>query len=347
MDRGVSLESLQRLFRALDLTGFDAKVYATLLAYGPLSPTQLAERLETHRPQVHATLRRLLAKGLVESSRGKPALYRAVPPNILLSIFEKEMSDIEESVKNFFKNLKVRVQPVRHGVWFFKSSRGLMERFKWAVENAQVDLAVCGDASFISKLKGLLLKAQERGVTVYVIVYEIPGISFSGEDVEGFRKVKRAVSGDLMVVADSKIAVLAQRRTGAKSMPGYGLVVEEPVLIDYLLHDYYNRWLRSKTITDEMPKLPVRFTIFRLALVEAKRLLDSGIELWGVFTGRKVGGKKAVVEGKIVKAFTDPETGVARFIVNINGETVTMGGPDAIVEDYAVEEVLLKGGEGV
>ncbi len=338
------MESLHRLFRALDLTGFDAKVYATLLAYGPLSPTQLAEKLETHRPQVHATLRRLLAKGLVEASHGKPSLYRAVPPDILLSIFRKEMDAISKSVEKYFKTLKVRAQPTRHGVWFFKSSKGLMERFKWAVENAEVDLAVCGDANFISKLKDMLLKAQERGVIVYVIVYEVPGISFNEEEVKGFRKVKRAISGDLMVVADSKIAVLAQRRTGAKALPKYGLVVEEPVLIDYLLHDYYNRWLRSKTIADEPPKLPARFTIFRLALVEAKRLIDSGVKLKGVFVGREVNGKRAVIEGEIVKAFSDPETGVARFVVNANGKVVTMGGPDAIVEDYGVEEILLKGG---
>jgi len=337
------LESLQRLFKTLDLTNFDAKVYVTLLTLGPSSPSRLVEELASHRPQIHGSLKRLASKGLVEVYSGRPAMYRAVPPDLALSIIESELVEDLEEAKRFLGTLRPGEANEEHGVWLYKSSKGLMNRYIKTVSESQIDLLVCGDPEFIEKLHGHLLEAQDRGVLVYVIVYEIPGVKFQEEQIEGLKKVKRAVSGDLMVVADSNIGVLSQRRLGASVFPGYGVVVEEPVLIDYLQQDFLYRWMRSKTVVNEPVRLPVRFTMFKLALLEVQDLLASGVKIWGHFKGRWVHDSKGEFEGEIVKTIHDLETGIAQMLViTDDGNEYTVGGPDAIVEDFAVEEVYLK-----
>jgi len=337
------MECLSKLFRLLDLTNFDAHVYATLLALGPSSPTRLAEELEAHRPQIHESLKKLASKGFVEVYSGRPIVYRAIPPEIALSLISDEFTQSLKEVQNFLSNPPSVEVHERHGVWLYKSRKGLLQKFLSNVEKSEIDLVACGDAIFISKLHDELLKAQKRGVIVYVLVYEIPGVKIKGAEIEGLLKVKKAVSGDLLLIRDLSLGILAQRRLGAHTFPEYGIVVEEPVLIDYLLQDFFYRWLRSKTIVDEPVTLPARFTMFKLALLEIKRMLDAGIKLWGEFKGKWIKDGKGVLEGRIVNAFYEPETGIAQITVESStGEKFTAGGPDAVIEDFATDEISIK-----
>ncbi len=338
------MESLQQLFKLLDLTGFDAKVYVALLSLGPSSPSRLVEELSTHRPQIHGSLKRLAARGLVEVYSGRPAMYRAVPPDVALGLIGDEYEELVEEARRFLDSMEAKGREGVHGVWMYKSRRGLLSRFAKTIGEAETDLVVCGDAIFLAKLMPLLRDAQERGVTVYTLVYEIPGVVFREEDFSGLRKVKKAVSGDLMAIADSKIGVIAQRRLGADGFPEYGIVVEEPVLIDYLLQDFLYRWRRSAAVRDEPLRLPARLTMFKLAVIEAARLLGEGRGLWASARGRWVHrGAGGRVEGRVVKAGIDDTTGIAQMVVETGGGEVTIGGPDAILEDFAASEVYLRG----
>ena len=214
------------------------------------------------------------------------------------------------------------------------------------MESAKKDLAVSGDVAFISKLKEKLLEAQKRGVIVYTIVYEIPGTKITGNEIKGFLKAKRAVSGDLLVISDSKIAILAQRRSEVtKSLPDYGIAVEEPILIDYLLQDFFYRWLRSKTLIDKPVKLPATYTMFKIGLLEVERFLSEGKKIWGILKGRWLRKPKtdlSTLEGEIVKAFYEPETGIAQLHIKTkDGKVYTAGAPDAIIEDFATYEFTI------
>ena len=337
------MESLFKLFRLQDLTNFDARVYVKLLTIGPSSPTRLAEELGTHRPQIHGSLKRLASKGFVEVYSGRPATYRAVPPEIALPLISDEFARSLEEVQRFLNSLSSIEAQEQHGVWLYKSSKGLLQKFLRSVEESEIDLVVCGDAVFISRLRDKLLKAQKRGVIVYVLIYEIPGAKVEDVKIEGLLKVKKAVSGDLLVIRDLSLGILAQRRLGAHTFPEYGVLVEEPVLIDYLLQDFFYRWIRSKTIVDEPITPPARFTMFKLALLEVKRILNAGTKLWGKFKGRWIDDGKGVLEGRIVDAIYEPETGIAQIIVESStGEKYTVGGPDAVIEDFAADEVSIK-----
>ena len=335
---------LKNMFRCLGLTSHDAEVYVVLLARGPLTLTEIAKELEKHRPQVYESLERLKSKGLVEVSEGKPTLYRAIKPDVLVSIFEEEVRSFKEKALGYLKSIEKEGPPLKeYAVWMLRSYKGLIRRFREAIEQAKIDLAVCGGPSFLQKIMDDLMRAQERGVAVYVIAYEVPGEVLDLNLLKYLKKVKVAVSGDLMIVKDSEQAVLAQRRLGARIKPNYGLLIEEPVLIDYLLHDFFNRWVRSKPFRDEALTLPASFTIFRIAVLEAMKLIEKGVKLQACLEGRWVDtGEEGVLEGRVVDVVMDMTTGLTHFIIESEGSRVRAGGPDAIVEEFATKKILLK-----
>ncbi len=338
------VKDLEDLFRCLGLTRHDAEVYAILLMRGPLTITGLAKELGKHRPQVYESLERLKSKGLVEASEGKPAFYRAVEPDVLVGIFEEEMKSLKERAVAYLKSIERETPPpIEYTVWMLRSYKGLVRRFRDTIRQAKIDLAVCGGPRFLRDIVGDLVSVQERGVAVYVIAYEVPGEVLDLDLLKPLKKVKVAVSGDLMVVKDSEQGVLAQRRLGPRAKPGYGLLIEEPALIDYLLHDFFNRWIRSKPVRDEVVSLPASFTMFRIAVLEAMKLLESGTQLWARLEGRWVDtGKQGVLEGKVVDVVMDMTTGLVHFVIESGGARVRAGGPDAIVEEFATKKVLLK-----
>ncbi|HDI74887.1 MAG TPA: TrmB family transcriptional regulator [Thermoprotei archaeon] len=336
-------KELKNLFRCLGLTLHDAEVYVILLARGPMTLTEVAKELEKHRPQVYESLERLKVKGLVEVSEGKPTLYRAVKPEVLSSIFEEEVRSFKENALKYLKNIERKAPPPKeYVVWMLRSYKGLMRRFHDTTKQAQIDLAVCGGSRFLKNIIEDLIDAQKRGVCVYVIAYEVPGEALDLDLLKPLKKVKIAVSGDLMIVRDSEQAVLAQRRLGARVKPSYGLLIEEPVLIDYLLHDFFNRWIRSKPYRDEAVSLPVSFTIFRIAILEAMRLMEKGVKLWARLEGRWVEtSEEGVLEGRVVDVVMDMTTGLTHFVIESEGSRVRAGGPDAVVEEFAAKKILL------
>ena len=328
-----------KLFKKLGLSSSDAKVYTMLLLKGPSSPARIAELLTMHRPQVHASLKRLAMKGLVEVLGGRPSTYKAVEPEVLLKIFDKEIGELMKKAKRELDTLKISPKELDYGVWMLRSYKGILLKAEALIEKAQIDLAVCGSEEFILRTLEKLNEARKRGVLVYIILY-------SGRDKiksvplikKLFNKVKWAISGDIMVVADSKEAILIQRR-----IKDYGLYIREPVLIDYLLHDFFNRWIRGRTISDEPIQLPERFTIHRLALFEARRLLRSGKKLRARIKGRRIEQDEfRVIEGEISNVTLNFSTGLMHFVLKAGGETVKVGGPDAIAEDYAAYEIELE-----
>lgn len=338
------MESLQKLLEPLDLTPTDVKVYVTLLSHGPVSPSRLAEIMGLHRPQIHSSLKRLISRGLVEVYSGRPTIYRAIDPRTLFRIINDEFKELFSNSKKFIESISSGKNEYEYGVWIFKSKKGLMNRYIKTVEKAEANLAISGDIEFISRLRDYILSAQENGVIVYIIVYDVPGIRFRKNVVRGFNKVKRAVSGDLLVIADTKMGILAQRRSVVKNLPSYGIAVEEPMLIDYLLQDFLYRWMRSKVIIDKNIELPARFTMFKLGLIEVSKFLEKGRKIRGVFKGRWIRKRKnGVIEGRIVKAFINSQTGIAQMHVKVDeGRIYTVGAPDAVVEDFAVNEMLIK-----
>lgn len=331
----------EEIITSFGLTNFEAKVYLTLFTQGPMSPPQLAKVLAKHRPQVYTTLTRLLEKGWVEKLNGKPSLFRAVNPEI---VFKVVLNDLEKKVEYLLNELKAVskvTKEERYGVWILRSFETIMQKAEDVLENAKVDAIISGNVRFIKRLQKQILDAQKRGVNVYILVFTYKGEKLNPEDFKAFKKAKWAVSGDLISLADSEVGVLIKQRREYRSIE-YGLVLEEPAVIDYVLHDFFYRWTRSRTLRDTAVKLPSSFTMHRFAILEAKKLLREGARIRVRVKGRDiVSGNNVEIDGELIRCELSLRTGLANLKVKVDGKEVLVGGPDAVVEDIAAYYIQL------
>jgi len=346
-DQLVCSEDIAEVFSILGVSRFGCEVYLKLLQEGPLSLSELSEILEAKTSQIYYYVKELASKGLVEASSSRPVVYRAVSPSILEKLYLEKVESLQANVLGKLKS----VVPVKHkitaeepGVYTLKSWKTFLLRAEEVARSATVDLVICGDFEFIRYLKESAESIERGGVNTYVLLYEVPGIAIDYSDLPRLRKIRKYVSGDLVVIADSRIAVLSQRRRIVGEKPSYGLVIEEPVIIDYLEQDFFYRWIRSEVIRDEAVKLPASFTILRLALYEAQRLVQTGCRMRVLVYGRYVrSGEDCMIEGELLNTVFEDSRGIAQLVLRVDGDTVTVGSQDAIVEDVAASRVELRG----
>ncbi len=342
-------EPIYSLFRKMGLGGVDAKVYLMLLSRGPMSTPLIAEELGSYRSQVHVVLNRLLSKGFVEVSRGKPTLYRAVDPEVIIETFREETKRLEEEAMGFLSSIRKERSVFTHGVWILRSKMGLYRRFRKAIRDASVDIVVCGEYRFLKGLLKDLVEAQKRGIMVYTIIYKRLEEELDQDKIntlDALDRVKIAIPGDYFIVRDFLQAVLSQKRWRYPKEESYGLVVEEPILINYIISDFFREWVWGEEIKDKGINLPARFTIHKLALYEAERLLKRNKRLYGYFEGWWVSSsRQGRIEGRIIDTHIDFLTGYMHFVVETSNGLIRAGGPDATLEEFATREVLLKEGK--
>ena len=341
MDR----ERVLELFRKMGLSRSDARTYLTLLSSGPLTAAKLAEEMGVNRAKVYASLNRLFSKGLVEVSKGKPALYKAVSPKIVVETFRGEMDKLGEEALNYLTHIE-RKGRVSHNIWILRSRMGLYRRIRYAIREAEKDLIVCGSITFIKRLLDELLDAQDRGVMVYSMIYEPPGYNIKVETLralEGLNKLKITLTGEHLVVRDSSLAVISYKKWRTLKESSYGLVVEEPLFINYILTDFFRGWYWARVVQDKPIKLPARLTVHKLALLEADQLMRCGVKLAGEFEGWWVQtGEKGRVKGEIIDVYMDLRSGLMYFGVKSGDRYIRVGGPDAIIEEFAMKEAVLR-----
>ncbi len=330
-------EAIQ-LLKILGLTGLEAELYLLLLEKGPLSAPEISDYLVRHRPQIHVALTRLASKGYIEELGGRPKKYRAVDPEILFNVFLKNLNYMSKKALQYMKSLSKPVIPELHGVWMIRDVDVTKARMADLIDDAEIDVLVMGDVKFIHMLGEKLENAVKRGVSVYVLSYSTGerGAKFLIEDLPFLKKLRIAISGDMVVVVDSKKGGLLKARP---TLPmRHGFIIEERALLDYLSHDFVNRWVNAKVVVEKKYDLPLKFTFHRLALYETKKLLLENKKLWLRAIGYEIdSGAKTEVEGRIIDAVLELPSGYAHFKIDTGTAIIRVGGLDAILEEIAGE----------
>jgi len=337
-------EDVLELFRILGAGRLGARIYCTLLSSGQMTLSRLSEETGIVAPQLHQYLKKLETLGLVEVSRGKPNVYRSVSPDVLEAVYKEKLERVRRRALEKLRSMPRRAQADKKsfGVFVIRSWRTFRARVLEEIGRASYDILMCGDSAFMKEYWDELEKKEKGGVNIFVILYEVPGIPVDEKAVR-VSKVRKAVSGDIMAIVDSRVALIAQRRVGPRDAPEYGLAVEEPVLIDYLEHEFFHRWLRSEELRDSPLRLPSTFTVLRLALLEVERLLSEGKRLKATVYGRFVGTKnETVLEGLVAGVTLDGKRGIAHLVLETPAGTVRVGGPDAILEEFAAYRVEVR-----
>lgn len=71
----------------IGLTKYEAKIYATLVSYGPSGVSDINRLSGIPRNKVYEMVDILVKRGIVEVQPGRPVIFRAVPPKLVIGQF--------------------------------------------------------------------------------------------------------------------------------------------------------------------------------------------------------------------------------------------------------------------
>lgn len=158
--KGSPMESRSKLAEILnkqfDLTPYESRAYISLLADGPMSPSELAQKSRIPRPRAYDVLRGLSERGLLSEQSGKPTIYAAVEPtqglkNLLVGIEMETLRQLEEkreAIKTLTNSLsqmymKSKSRKIeRSKVWFTRRDTAFTAIYTEAIRNCKKEFLV-------------------------------------------------------------------------------------------------------------------------------------------------------------------------------------------------------------
>lgn len=220
------LEEACRRLEQIGLTTYEARAYIALIGLGVGTAEIVSEAAEIPRTSAYKVLQSLEKKGFVISTPGRPASFRANPPEV---VQKRVASELDET----FSKLQFLHE--------FASQRGLPQLIftvtgKDRVIAKIVEILKTTSISFMMStpvygtlrehIDKLLLEAVKRGVVVTILTDPAQGVPpATAEKIRLIRR-QRLIATD--VVADNRQALVASPDLEAC---GY---IDNPMLADHL-----------------------------------------------------------------------------------------------------------------
>jgi HTH-type transcriptional regulator, sugar sensing transcriptional regulator len=167
-------EGIIERLKHLGLNTYEAKVYVALLKHNPATGYEISKNANVPQARAYDTLKALEIQKMVASTGDKPMLYVPVPPEELLSRFEKNYQGSIDFLRGSLPNLTQpeQIEPVYHlngEKAVFSSACQIINE---ATETVFLEVFAEDQAQFEPALRS----AVKRGVKVHVVGYQ--GVSY-------------------------------------------------------------------------------------------------------------------------------------------------------------------------
>jgi sugar-specific transcriptional regulator TrmB len=174
------VELLQEHF---ELNLYEARAYVALVAFGVLTPAELASVSEVPAPRTYDVLRSLEKKGFALSQPGKANKYRPVhPKNVLEKFIEdwqvrvKEELEAKKKAKEELLELMtplIETEVPKYGVervWVVRGIRNSTLKTQEMLEEVEKEILLADNGYIAANLDEEIAKAVDRGVNAKIIV---------------------------------------------------------------------------------------------------------------------------------------------------------------------------------
>lgn len=257
--------------RQLGLTEYQAKAYATLLALGSATATEIAGSSTVPQPKIYGVLKELETRGLVESALGPPARYRAVAIDAYLRGFARDLRGRAESIEAEALALAAEFKPPDDGgadefgrVAAVSGKRNILSRAFDTARQAEKSLQISGTAPFAEELsKGFVTVIREKaeeGVEVRIL------IPVTSDNLEQAKRLGRYAevrhnprpTATFAVVADESVALLSNARsTGERPLRGKerAIVVTDRALVRFASEAVLHSWHVGTPLPERISEL--------------------------------------------------------------------------------------------
>ena len=162
--------------RTFGLTEYEAKAYAALVSAGTASVTEVSQLCDVPRSNLYAILENLNEKGYADIQRGRPILFKAIDPKIVLEDAARKKSEmIKEAKQKAIKGLQEMAKEksaevVPALIWGIKGIRAVENKINEIISKTHHEVIIntpdvgIFDDSTINEIK----RAKKRGVKVKI-----------------------------------------------------------------------------------------------------------------------------------------------------------------------------------
>lgn len=250
--------------KALGFSGYEARVYLTLLQGGTLTGYEVAKASGIPRANVYAVIEHLLQRGVIlPVDAAATARYAAVPPQELLRHLAAEQQRAVHTARSALRAFAAR--PVPEAVYNLKGE-ALLTAARQLIDGCRRRLLVAVQPTEAAALALPLRQARDRGVEITTLCLEACERECGGCQGD-IRRLALAPAADgrwLLLVADQAQTLIAERGDGH----GQALLTRQPLVVE-LAASYI---LQSLTLALIGSELASRFE--GLLSTQTRQLLD-------------------------------------------------------------------------
>lgn len=157
----------------MGLTDYESKAYLSLASLISASALEISETSGVPLSRTYDVLKSLHKKGFIEVTRGKPLIYRVVPPQ---DVFEKsrvkikeELDEAESEVKDIYES-QISKSPAP--IWLIYGTDKIVKKEIEIISRAKSTLHIASGFIFreeVEEMKYALNKSLKRGVQIRII----------------------------------------------------------------------------------------------------------------------------------------------------------------------------------
>ena len=331
--------------------GFSEKevdTYLTLLAHGEAKASTIADVAGVSKRYVYSVSEALADRGFVEvNDHVVPTRIRARSPE---AVVEQLVTDAE-AIKPALENRYTRTEPAADQFEVVKSRETVLKRIKGIISDSTAELTLSLPIGRLSVVEDELQAAVDRGVLVTLLITETDE---PPADCGWLASITRIWSEPMpaMVTADDRVGLVApaEMLTSTHS-DTQAIVFAHPQLGPVIDGSFFgNYWpVGTEVAVAEPADLPLTETNFRSIVVEATLRCRKDTPLAARIEGRWTDTSEAVdINCRIVgvtQGLIEPTNSQfpieASLTIDADGETYTVGGEGAFIEDIEAERVTL------
>jgi len=222
-------EKIERKFKELGFTAYEAKAYLSLLRQNPVTRYELSKNSGVPRSAIYDIIRKLEKLGAANALYVKPEKYIPLPPEQLLELLERQFNERIDEAKQSLKKFTTEVEPGH--LWNIVGYKNMLHKAREMIAKAQHSIYLSLWQRECRLLKEDLDQAISRGV-------QITAFSFTPLDIKSERVYSYNIPDkELNNIWDRKII----------------LVIDKNELIMGEADDKHNKktaWTDNKAIVD-------------------------------------------------------------------------------------------------
>ncbi|MFX0063168.1 MAG: TrmB family transcriptional regulator [Candidatus Hermodarchaeota archaeon] len=340
---------LYALLRRLGLTKYEILAYVALVeAEKPLTILQLigkGSKTAIPQPRAYDVMGSLIKYGLVEeaSGSGKPKLYRSVPPEVGLENLMDFFTFAKKAALDSLKKLERPKSPSHGRIWEVKEQTNIRNAIKRIASQAKHEILIVADFEVIKELWSSIKKLyEEKNILISLVLHKKPNYVNEILDWNEYAKIRfRSTVSMPYLIADRNYAIQWGIKTFTSNSNNVAQIIENQEFIATLIdHFFFTNWKTSEALpTDLNRKYPITTVHIQTAIDEINVILEKKGVAEVSIEGHSQAGEKVHIEGKVVHAEDNWNTGIFSITLDSN---VTIGGMLARIEDIIAEKISIK-----